>query len=230
MRRNFFSTMLVVTVMLIFAMPILAAVPPPPANQMIGVDDTVFGNFAEADCRLCHEDPNIVDPGSVPDRHHLLYGSAIPSGSIVPDTDSDNDGNPDTNYACLNCHLEDTTGGIIVMQVWRDCLLCHDSSPHHQTAAAQSGDCVHCHGTLVDNPVGCKELMCAVASSSAGATRGVPLVACTIDGGNECDTLGLNGGPVLEVVPVPRVLAAACMVMKLPAPMDTRSRPMLLHS
>jgi len=196
MKKNVLSLTFIFALILAFALPVLASVPPPPANQTIGVDDTVFGEFTEADCRLCHEDPDIVGPTSIPDRHHLLYGSAIPSGSIVPDPDADNDGIPDTTYGCLNCHLEDIVGGVIVMQVWRDCTLCHTSSPHHQTAAAQSGDCVHCHGTLVDNPTGCKELYCAVASSSAGSTRGVPLVPCTIEGGTECNTLGLGGGPL----------------------------------
>ena len=184
MKKNVFLTLAIASIfMLAFALPVLAAVPPPPANQNLGIDDTVFGEFTEADCRLCHEDAGIVDPGSIPDRHHMLWGTPIPPGSVVPDPDSNGDGIPDTHYACLNCHIEDTSGGIIVMQVWRDCTLCHTSTPHHKTSWAQNGDCVHCHGTLVDNPIGCKELQCAVASSSAGATRGVPLgISCTTAG------------------------------------------------
>jgi hypothetical protein len=34
----------------------------------------------------------------------------------------------------------------------RDCAQCHNTtSPHHQTALADAGDCVACHGDLVDN-------------------------------------------------------------------------------
>ena len=33
----------------------------------------------------------------------------------------------------------------------RDCIVCHTSSAHHTTPAAKSGDCVSCHGDIVDN-------------------------------------------------------------------------------
>jgi hypothetical protein len=205
MKKNIISFTIVLGFILAFALPVLANVPAPPVNQTIGIPDTTFDNLTEADCRLCHENPDQfpVKPVTIPNRHHLLYGKPIPPNSVVPDPDADNDGNPDTNYGCLNCHIEDTSGGVIVLQVFRDCLVCHvtvSGAPtvHHATTFAQNGDCVHCHGTLVDNPVGCKELYCAVASSSAGSTRGVPIVPCSTPGttGTECDTLGLGGGPV----------------------------------
>jgi hypothetical protein len=65
----------------VFAMPIWAAVPAPPVNQTIGVDDGIFNNLLEEDCRFCHEDPNIVSGGShIPNRHHLLMNSSIQTG------------------------------------------------------------------------------------------------------------------------------------------------------
>ena len=46
---------------------------PPPANQLMGVADTVFNNLTEAECRVCH--PNTVD------SHHILYDQDIPQGA-----------------------------------------------------------------------------------------------------------------------------------------------------
>ncbi len=56
------------------AMVIWANVPAPPANQTIGIEDSVFNDLQEVDCRLCHENPDQfpVDPEYIPDRHHLL--------------------------------------------------------------------------------------------------------------------------------------------------------------
>lgn len=206
------------TVGLIFAntFSVRADVPPPPVNQLIGVNDGIFNNLTEEECRFCHEDPGIVSGDShIPDRHHNLVNSAIRTGecsvihnsclsdndcnpgicsryntpctqdqdcfeyqfgetcgeicvgeTVAPDTDSDQNGISDTVYQCLNCHLEDTTGGIIKLLVWRDCMLCHvqipgEASVHHLTPTAQGtnsplgnpfvGDCTPCHGTLVDD-------------------------------------------------------------------------------
>jgi len=128
---------------LLFAGTGFADVPPPPVNQTLGFYDTVFGNLQEADCRVCH--------GVVADRHHVLYGQPIPPGSIVPNPDADGDGVPDTHYGCLNCHDQAVINGVITFLVERDCLVCHTSTPHHDTADAVAGDCVSCHGDLVDN-------------------------------------------------------------------------------
>ncbi len=114
-----------------------ADVPPPPVNQTIGMIDRVFGELTEADCRACHD-------SGVPDRHHLLFDKPIPPGSLVPYPDANGDGNPDSVYGCLNCH--DATFTPI-----RDCTVCHTSNAHHKTPAAVSGDCVSCHGDVVDN-------------------------------------------------------------------------------
>ena len=118
----------------------VANVPGPPVNQDIGFPDVEFSALTEADCRVCHD-------SGMPDRHHMLYGSAIPDPSVVPNPDADGDGNPDTAYGCLSCHDEDNTGGVINFLVERDCLACHTESPHHTT----TGNCVSCHGDIVDD-------------------------------------------------------------------------------
>ena len=122
---------------LVFSSSGWADVPAPPVNQVIGMDDVAISNMLEADCRVCHS-------SGVPDRHHLLYGQTIPSGSLVPYLDADGDGNNDTIYGCLNCHDQNFT-------VVRDCTQCHTSSPHHSTPEAQALHCQTCHGSVIDN-------------------------------------------------------------------------------
>ncbi len=59
----------------------------------------------------------------------------------------------DTNYGCLNCHAQ-VAGPPIQFLVTRDCTLCHTGdSPHHGTTIPEivAGDCVYCHGNVVDN-------------------------------------------------------------------------------
>ncbi len=114
-----------------------ADVPAPPVNQTIGMPDVLSGELTEADCRTCHA-------SGLPDRHHLLESQPIPPGSLVPYPDADGNGVPDTTYGCLNCHDESFTPV-------RDCTVCHTSSAHHRTPAAANGDCVSCHGDIVDN-------------------------------------------------------------------------------
>lgn len=114
-----------------------ADVPAPPVNQHIGMFDGLIGDMLEADCRVCHDI-------AVPNRHHLLIGQTIPAGSLVPYPDADRNGQRDTKYACLNCHDSNFT-------VVRDCTACHTTSPHHKTPAATGGDCVACHGSIVEN-------------------------------------------------------------------------------
>ena len=102
-------------------------VPAPPVNQTIGMPDVLFGELTEADCRVCHD-------SGVPDRHHLLYDTPIPPGSLVPYPDADGDGIPDTIYTCLNCHA--TTRPLLAGP--GTVLTCHTSSAHHRTPAAAS--------------------------------------------------------------------------------------------
>jgi hypothetical protein len=192
MKKEFLLCFIIVSSFsLIVCSQLWADVPPPPANQITGIPDSVFNNLEETDCRFCHEDPNIVSGDThIPNRHHNLMNSPIQTGecsisgnvciadgdcpagetcragTVAPDTDSDNDGQTDATYQCLNCHIEDTTGGIITLIVFRDCLVCHvqvagEASVHHLTPTAQGidsplgdpdvGDCTPCHGTLVDD-------------------------------------------------------------------------------
>jgi hypothetical protein len=115
-----------------------AAVPPdplgsnPPVFQSLGTLDTVAGLLSEADCRACHD-------SGVPDRHHMLYGSALPSGTLIPYPHGEN------IYTCIGCHDDTFT-------VERDCLQCHNAgSPHHTTDEAFNRQCTACHGDLVDD-------------------------------------------------------------------------------
>jgi hypothetical protein len=126
-------------------------------RQAIGIEDQVYGNLVEADCRLCHENPDqfpVLDD-SIPDRHHLIYGTPIPDPTDAPF------GTPGELYACLSCHATDTSSGEIEFLVERDCLFCHIQEPsgltvHHRTDLAQGNvpqgpDCQACHGSIVDN-------------------------------------------------------------------------------
>ncbi len=116
--------------LLLLAGIVLAVVPPPPANQNMGMYDTLFVNFTESKCRDCHA-------SGVPDSHHNLVASG--------------------EYGCTNCHPVLANGsGITII---RDCLQCHDTSfngmaigrPHHESQDALSGHCKACHGSVVDN-------------------------------------------------------------------------------
>jgi hypothetical protein len=103
----------------------LAIVPPPPANQDLGIYDTVCGEFAEEDCRACHS-------SGVPDTHHLLV--------------------EDEGYGCTDCHqVINNPDGSTGVGVIRNCVECHDTSPHHGAQEAVDGHCSHCHGSFVDD-------------------------------------------------------------------------------
>ena len=154
--------MLTSAVCLLLAGSCWANVPAPPVNQQIGIDDAIFNNLSQDDCRVCHD----TGGTSNSDLHHLLYGEPIPGGSVVPYPDSDNDGVPDSTYGCLNCHQQTVVGGVITITVETNCVVCHvqipgEASVHHLTGTAQGtnsplgdpaiGDCTPCHGTLVDD-------------------------------------------------------------------------------
>lgn len=132
-----------------------AAVPPPPVNQFLGVPDSTFANLVEADCRFCHnQTPPIaaVDPTYLPDRHHNLLGQSVPPSSAAPYATAGQ------TYQCLSCHSlgPDPATGRFVFQMFRDCALCHRQlqgrpTVHHATTEAQAGQCVICHGHLVND-------------------------------------------------------------------------------
>jgi hypothetical protein len=130
---------------------------PPPVRQEIGVQDGLFNNLVEADCRFCHENPlqfPVLDV-TIPDRHHLLVDTIIPDPTDAPF------GTPGNLYECLSCHEVDDSTGIFIFIVERDCLVCHIQEPseltvHHRTDLAQGTlpqgpDCQACHGDIVDN-------------------------------------------------------------------------------
>ena len=62
----------------------------PPVFQKLGMVDTTMTFKVEADCRVCHA-------SGVPNRHHVLYGTALPPKPAAPTPDPvpypDADGN-----------------------------------------------------------------------------------------------------------------------------------------
>ena len=124
-RRRLLSILTIAVVGLAIVGIAIAAIPPPPANQDLGIYDTICGEFAEDDCRACHS-------SGVPDAHHLLVQNE--------------------SYECTDCHpvQTDSDGGTGV-EVIRNCVVCHDSSPHHGAPEAVDRHCSHCHGSFVDD-------------------------------------------------------------------------------
>jgi len=103
----------------------LAIVPPPPANQDLGIYDTICAEFAEEDCRACHS-------SGVPDTHHMLV--------------------PNVGYECIDCHQVITNpDGSTGVGVIRNCVECHETSPHHEAQEAVDRHCSYCHGSFVDD-------------------------------------------------------------------------------
>jgi hypothetical protein len=100
---------------------VMALIPPPPAEQKLGIYDTVYSGFDEAGCRDCHS-------SGVPNTHHLLVQNA--------------------GYKCTDCHPPGPNGGVVVI---RDCVECHTASPHHKTDAALERYCSKCHGSFVND-------------------------------------------------------------------------------
>ncbi|MEW6599783.1 MAG: hypothetical protein AB1499_02320 [Nitrospirota bacterium] len=179
-----FNIILAIGFLLVFPLFAQANVPPPPANQQIGIPDGIYNNLEEADCRLCHENPDQfpVEPKSVPDRHHLIVNTLAKTGTCSvsgaacqPHAGVDCPQGagvcrnasgapfpppPGRNYNCFSCHNVDCSTGMCSINVYRDCTFCHyqnigetgaDVTVHHLTPAAEAGNCVYCHGDLVDN-------------------------------------------------------------------------------
>lgn len=148
-----------------------AIVPPPPANQNIGMNDSRFDKLGtsvqmpnQSGCRTCHGGTGTIYGGTqysntgVPDRHHNL----LSTGEINPVTGQ--------VYGCNNCHPIITGPNGQSAYLERECLDCHSglnwsrldanaatakvnvSRPHHiNTAQAVARDCKYCHGSYVAN-------------------------------------------------------------------------------
>lgn len=106
-----------------------ANVPPPPTDQAMGLWDRSFNYMSMADCKGCHGD-------SVLNLHHQLITTK--------------------GLSCLSCHKLDCSSGTCAFIPFRDCFECHNqiagqASVHHLGQTAQKGDCVSCHGALVQN-------------------------------------------------------------------------------
>lgn len=114
---------------------------PPPANQYLGMFDTVPTYQSTEDCIVCH-----AGSDTIAFRHHALINTTTPPVSCVNYT-----GNPAS--LANGCHvlIPDGSGGY-TLQDFRTCGVCHVSSPHHSTRAALQLDCKSCHGSFVDNP------------------------------------------------------------------------------
>lgn len=114
---------------------------PPPANQYLGMFDTVPSYQSTEDCTVCH-----TGSDTIAFRHHALINTTTPPVSCVNYT-----GNPAS--LANGCHvlIPDGSGGY-TLQDFRTCGVCHVSSPHHSTQAALQLDCKSCHGSFVDNP------------------------------------------------------------------------------
>jgi hypothetical protein len=65
----------------------------------------------ERECRACHR----------PDRHHLLYGSAVRQPTAAPYSTSFD------WYDCLSCHEIEAVSGSTHFLIERDCGACHDT-------------------------------------------------------------------------------------------------------
>ncbi len=91
--------------------------------------------------------------GSIQDRHHFLYDSAIPNSTEVPY------GATGEAYGCLSCHAVEAISGIYRFLVERRCQNCHEPDRHHRLYGAvvshptdapfaETGDlygCLACH-------------------------------------------------------------------------------------
>ena len=131
MKSKFISSALAAAVLVLGAASIIwATVPPPPANQFLGIYDTKFGALTtREDCLACHVSDEVLVP-----RHHALINTK--------------------GMMCLDCHtmVPDGSGGF-VFDDFRTCSKCHSNTPHHVTAKAVAKDCVACHGNFIDNPL-----------------------------------------------------------------------------
>lgn len=124
--NKFVLTILGFFLVLLSLPPSVDAETPPPVRQDLGLFDAVFNDLDEAGCRVCHGD-------NVRNLHHTLVGGE--------------------GLKCSDCHApERVAQGVFVV----GCLECHEQQPgvasvHHLADSALAGDCVACHGSMVQN-------------------------------------------------------------------------------
>jgi hypothetical protein len=129
----------------------LAAVPPPPVNQILGTIDTEFNALTEADCRVCHS-------SGLPDRHHVLYGTAIPEGVCNTqqfvcqnDVECQQDTcNTQTGFCVNQPSITCTANGDADCQT--DYCIRDSVAPNAPPPPSGNYECLSCH-TLEYNPV-----------------------------------------------------------------------------
>lgn len=143
MKRNILSTVLFSGFLALgAAVAVMAAVPPPPVNQLIGIYDTTQQFQTKQGCLQaspCHQSDTVAVA-----FHHALT-LAPRQLSCYGDPTAPNP---------TGCHelVRDPASGAMVFVEFRDCLRCHTNQPHHVSTRAKAQDCQGCHGTQVDNP------------------------------------------------------------------------------
>ena len=92
----------------------MAVIPPPPADQTIGIYDTVYDGFDTPGCRGCHD-------SGVPDTHHMLVEEGIKEcldcHTLFP---------VEAPRDCLECHVASPHHVTDAAEA-RDCSYCHGS-------------------------------------------------------------------------------------------------------
>ncbi len=134
-------------------------------NDILGNGiDTAYALPTAADCRLCHDNPDIVEPPTNVDRHHLLYGTPIGDPNSAPFAD------PPADFDCFSCHAVDCSTGVCNVSVERDCTVCHGAVTHeeqHDMTMTNSPDCLECHvDNVVTEHVTNRGLLCSICHDS----------------------------------------------------------------
>ncbi len=122
-RKGLIYSTITLMILLLVSLAI-AAIPPPPVDQNMGIYDRVFTGFTTDECKECHT-------GNLVSRHHTLY--------VIGE------------YGCMDCHGIIGEDNEYNLSAFRECSDCHLSSPHHATDDAQDLNCSACHGSLVDD-------------------------------------------------------------------------------
>ena len=167
------TTVILTLLTLVFVMASFANVLPPPANQKIGIPDSVFSDLQEDDCRFCHDNPDIVQPPEGNpnpskwnvDRHHLRYGQPLEEGfcSVSEDIcNLDDDCNPNicslsgkdcTSDECGEsegtCGEQCVGGSVAPLPPAPDdtyeCTTCHPILTNGTIEIIAVRDCLFCH-------------------------------------------------------------------------------------